>query len=142
LRLGGAPHTFLLCFFAKRVCQTRYRYGLFFDIAPNSYYCLALQRLNHGQLTTNASHLVIVFFNRKQADAFLDRAVEKYQICRKLAGFEHTQGACFHYHIKSCLGACIGKETAEEYNKRVIKLLNHFNYEEESFVILNDGRTA
>jgi DNA polymerase-3 subunit epsilon len=40
------------------------------------------------------------------------------------------------------LGACVGKETSESYNARAKKLMQQFNYEDESFVILTDGRTV
>jgi DNA polymerase-3 subunit epsilon len=122
--------------------QTRYRYGLFVDTNQAGYLCFSIQRLNRYQLKTDVQNLVIAFSNRKQADAFLDRAIEKYQLCGKLAGIEHSRGPCFHYHLKRCLGACVGKETSESYNARAKKLMQQFNYEDESFVILTDGRTV
>jgi DNA polymerase III subunit epsilon len=33
---------------------------------------------------------------------------------------EKSIGACFHYQLKKCKGACAGQETTEAYNKRLL----------------------
>ena len=121
--------------------QTRYRYGLFVETTSQGYISYTLQRLNRYQPDTEFNNMVIVFSNKKQADAFLNRAIEKYQLCGKLVGIAHTRGPCFHYHLKRCFGACVGEETVESYNTRAKKLMQQYNYEDESFVILTRGRT-
>ena len=37
----------------------------------------------------------------------------------KLLSLEKTSGACFRYQLGLCKGACIGKEPAELYNRRI-----------------------
>ena len=51
-----------------------------------------------------------------------------------------TDGACFHYEIRQCNGACIGKEPADIYNKRVMKALSAFYYQQKNILIIDKGR--
>jgi DNA polymerase-3 subunit epsilon len=51
-----------------------------------------------------------------------------------------TEGACFHYHVGLCKGACIGKESAEEYNLRAVKASEEFNFTRRNFFIIDKGR--
>ncbi|MDX5420351.1 MAG: DNA polymerase III subunit epsilon, partial [Hymenobacteraceae bacterium] len=44
------------------------------------------------------------------------------------------------YQVHQCNGACVGKESSEEYNQRVDLALDSFNYEHNTFVILGKGR--
>ncbi len=43
---------------------------------------------------------------------------EKYNLCWRLAGLEKGVGPCFGYHLGSCKGACVGKESVQSYNTR------------------------
>jgi DNA polymerase III subunit epsilon len=49
-------------------------------------------------------------------------------------------GACFHYHLHTCRGACIEKETPQSYNLRVKQAIKSFSFENENFFIVGDGR--
>jgi DNA polymerase III subunit epsilon len=40
------------------------------------------------------------------------------ELCPKLLGLEKTRRACFSFHLKRCRGACSGRESAEDYNRR------------------------
>jgi len=66
--------------------------------------------------------------------------VEKYDLCQKLCGLYETQGACFHYHVSLCKGACCGKEPAEPYNERARKALGEFVFAQKNFFIIDKGR--
>jgi DNA polymerase-3 subunit epsilon len=37
-------------------------------------------------------------------------------------GLEKGRGNCFLYQLKKCAGACCGKETYEEYNRRLLNV--------------------
>jgi DNA polymerase-3 subunit epsilon len=51
-----------------------------------------------------------------------------------------TDGGCFHYEIRQCNGACIGKEAPDIYNNRVMKALSAFYYKHKNLLIIDRGR--
>ena len=80
------------------------------------------------------------FRNKTEARATLARLIERHWLCQKLCGMYDTDGACFHYEIRQCNGACIGKEPAEVYNRRVMKALSSFYYQQKNILIIDRGR--
>jgi len=59
-----------------------------------------------------------VFTNRMKAKNRIDELAKTYQLCPKLLGLEKSKAACFWYQLGKCKGACIGKESAADYNAR------------------------
>jgi DNA polymerase-3 subunit epsilon len=53
-----------------------------------------------------------------RAKQSLDTLARNFRLCPKLMGLERTKRACFQSQLGRCLGACIGLETPEDYNKR------------------------
>lgn len=80
------------------------------------------------------------FTSKREGVRFLTYALEKYELCQKLLGLYPTKDACFNYHIKQCLGACVGEEETESYNQRVASLLNSLDFETDSFFLVDKGR--
>ena len=66
---------------------------------------------------------------------YLFKVTEKYNLCQRINGLYDTKTSCFQYDLKQCYGACIDKETPEEYNARV----NQFS--KNNMVIVDRGRT-
>ena len=58
-----------------------------------------------------------------------------------MTGLNKNKGACFHYKIKQCKGACIGKETPEEYNDRVMEALSSFRFKVQNVFVVDKGRS-
>lgn len=56
---------------------------------------------------------------KSKAQSALQTKLKTYELCSKLLGFENCKGACFLYQLGKCRGACIGKESAVDYNRRV-----------------------
>ncbi|WP_439883209.1 exonuclease domain-containing protein [Pontibacter sp. MBLB2868] len=83
---------------------------------------------------------LVALSNHYKAKGFLFHKVAKFNLCQKLCDLYKTNGACFDYQVHQCKGACIGKETPEEYNKRVDEAIDSFTYEHNSFVIIGKGR--
>ncbi len=119
--------------FNRELRQLHYSYGLFAG-EKDGYLNLSLRRIN-GEADAQ-----IGFRNRFEAERFLKTMIEKYRLCQKYAHFHRSGGACFNYHIQRCRGACTGKEPPEEYNLRVKKMLQQFDYEHNSFWIFGRGR--
>ena len=70
----------------------------------------------------------------------LFRITEKYNLCQKLNGLYETQNGCFQHKINECNGACLGKETPEEYNQRVEEFLTEMAFENNNMIIVDRGR--
>ena len=80
------------------------------------------------------------FSNRDSAKSFIIHAIEEYQLCQKLTGIYKTKTSCFNYDIKTCHGACIGKEHYEDYNKRAEAFIKKNSYKNTNMVIVDKGR--
>ncbi|MEM6376936.1 MAG: exonuclease domain-containing protein [Bacteroidota bacterium] len=76
------------------------------------------------------------------AKGALERARLAYELCDHLCKSHAPKSACFHYHLKQCLGACAGQETAEIYNERADQALSYLTtIFDQDFFILDQGRT-
>lgn len=74
----------------------------------------------------NLSHVLAVCRSKAQAKALLRKIAKDHGLCEKLMGLEKGSGACFGQQIGRCLGACVGKESAESYNKRFEKAFSRY----------------
>jgi len=83
---------------------------------------------------------ITTFSNRDSAKSFILKAIEDYRLCQKLTGIYKTKSSCFKYDIKECNGACIGKESVEDYNKRAEDLIKKNSYKNKNMVIIDKGR--
>jgi DNA polymerase-3 subunit epsilon len=111
-----------------------FSHGLYYYKDENGYINLNITNAIKGEL------LITTFTNLQSAKHFVTNAVENYQLCQKLSSLEKTKSSCFNYELKICNGACINKESAEEYNKRVIKLIDTHSYENKNMLIIDRGR--
>jgi DNA polymerase-3 subunit epsilon len=112
------------------------QYGLYSQKDQKGYYRLVIDktanRLNQSPETC--------FQNKTEARSTLARLIERHWLCQKLCGMYDTEGACFHYEIRQCNGACIGKEPADVYNRRVMKALSSFYHQQKNILIIDKGR--
>lgn len=111
------------------------------SIAQNEagYFCLQCSRANLKQ--KKDMEILGEFHNQKSAQGTLMRMVESAGLCRHLCGLESTGAPCFHYHISKCKGACIGKETADDYNQRLLEALEYLAIDfPENFMMIDQGR--
>lgn len=83
---------------------------------------------------------IATFSNYQQAKSSIFKITEENQLCQKLTGLQTEGKACFNYKLKECYGACIGKESVEEYNNRVISFLERNSYENQNMLIIDRGR--
>jgi DNA polymerase-3 subunit epsilon len=111
-------------------------YGLYSQKDDRGYYRLEIDRtanrLNQAPETC--------FQNKAEAKGVLTKMIERHWLCQKLCGMYDTDGSCFHYEIRQCNGACIGKEAPDVYNKRVMKALSTFYYKHKNLLIIDKGR--
>ena len=114
--------------------RTGFQWGIFSYTDNNGYI-----NYRYGQINNDDSP-VSVFTSKEKSKSKLNSLVETYGLCQKLAGLYETEGACFHYQVGICKGACIGKESAEEYNERAAKVKEEFLFTRKNFFIIDRGR--
>lgn len=113
-----------------------FTHGLFTRINKEGYFELYTDKIEElGKPITS-------FHSREIAKEFLLKMVEEYELCQKLAGLYKTDGACFDYQIHKCKGACIGNESPEDYNKRVVMAMDRLQFQHKNFYVLDKGREA
>jgi len=86
---------------------------------------------------------VVSFPGPVEAKSAQYRITEKYNLCQKVNGMDPTiKDACFPYGLGNCNGACIGKESANDYNARVIEFINANSFYNQSIIIIDRGRAV
>jgi DNA polymerase-3 subunit epsilon len=103
-------------------------------VDENGYIQLKITKADTGK------NPIITFTNLQQAKNTLYKITETYGLCQKLTGLYKTKGACFLHSIQQCAGACLGKETPEEYNKKVTAFIKKNSYEKLHMLIIDHGR--
>jgi DNA polymerase-3 subunit epsilon len=93
----------------------------------------------YGQIN-NDEVPVSVFTSKEKTKSKLGLLVETYGLCQKLSGLYETGGACFQYQVGICKGACIGKESPQEYNERAMRVTEEFVFARRNFFIIDKGR--
>jgi DNA polymerase-3 subunit epsilon len=98
-------------------------------------------QLEIGNLSKKNQLPITVFQSLPEAKKYLHSKVKQYKLCQKLTQLYPSQHECFGYQINECKGACIEKESTEEYNKRVSRLINTLKFNQSDFIIIEQGRT-
>ncbi|MFW5892146.1 MAG: exonuclease domain-containing protein [Bacteroidota bacterium] len=112
-----------------------YQYGLFSFTDNAGYLCLKLDKNSGNQPPVTS------FATLEKGKDFLFMITEKFNLCQNLTGLYATTSACFQYAVEKCKGACIGKESAADYNERVEKALEFAGFMKDNLIVLDHGRT-
>jgi DNA polymerase-3 subunit epsilon len=89
----------------------------------------------------NGHQPVTSFTTQEHARNYLHGLVSKFELCQKLCGLYETEGACFHFGIRQCRGACTGKESPESYNRRAEAAIRLSGFSHPDFFIVEKGRS-
>jgi len=116
--------------------RTGFQWGIFSFTDQNGYLNFRYGQINDDEIP------VSVFTSKEKAKSKLCSLVETYSLCQKLSGLYDTDGACFHYQVGMCYGACIGKESPSDYNERVVRANEKFVFTRRNFFIIDSGREA
>jgi DNA polymerase-3 subunit epsilon len=116
--------------------RTGFQWGIFSYTDNNGYL-----NFRYGQINDNEEP-VSVFTSKEKSRSKLNSLVEAYGLCQKLSGLYETGGACFHYQVGICKGACIGKESAEIYIEKAGKAIEEFVFRRKNFFVIDKGRDA
>jgi DNA polymerase III subunit epsilon len=116
--------------------RTTSHFGIEYFTDNKGYIQLAVKN-NGGK----SSSTLCSFSTQKSAKLYLLQLIDKYNLCMKLCGLYPSAGACFHYEIMECNGACIDKESPASYNLRVRSAIKSHQFNLDSFLILETGRS-
>ena len=111
-----------------------FQYALYEVLDDNGYLNLRLQKADGRKKEITALTTL------QEGKNALFRITEKYNLCQKLNGLYETQNGCFQHKIKECNGACLGKESPDEYNQRVEDFINEMTFENNNMIIIDRGR--
>lgn len=112
-----------------------HKYALINFTDQNGYHRLAIDKSNKvNGLGFQSFNNLLDGFN------FLQRMVSKFHLCPKLCHLQSAQGACTHFSIEDCYGACMGKETPLDYNIRLDAALKEIKSESPCFAVVDHGR--
>jgi DNA polymerase III subunit epsilon len=113
--------------------RTGFQWAIFSNYDQDGYLTFRYGMVNDDEAPLS------VFTSKEKAKSKLLHLVEKHKLCQKLSGLYDTDGACFHYQVGICKGACTGKEQPREYNERAIKAVEEFVFTRRNFFIIDKG---
>jgi DNA polymerase-3 subunit epsilon len=119
----------------RRQRRALFRYALCSFMDNKGYLRLILEKT-----TDQVNQSLGSFTTKSEAHAFLNKVIEKYELCQKLCGLYPSDGNCFHFEIGACKGACIGKEPPETYNLRAMNALSGHHFGIHNLLIIDHGR--
>ena len=120
--------------FNRALRRTIFTHGLFSFKDSNGYINLKIEKIKGNQKP------ITTFSNINAGKSFINKMIEKKQLCQKLCGLYKTKSSCFGYDIKTCLGACVSVESNEAYNKRVLSLIKSNNFKDQNMILIDSGR--
>lgn len=120
--------------FNKALKKSNFSYALYQFTDENGYINLKIARSDAKKQN------ITTFTNLQQAKSVLHNIVEKHHLCQRLTGLHKGEGNCFSYTIKSCKGACINVETPEEYNSRMLEVIELHSFHNQNMLVIDRGR--
>ncbi|MEZ5083414.1 MAG: exonuclease domain-containing protein [Bacteroidales bacterium] len=114
--------------------RNNFPWGLYLSKDEKGYLRLKIEKNDKEELPLTS------FNSQLSAKSHLFTLTEAFTLCQKLCGLFDTKGACFHYNIKQCHGACIGIEPAEDYNLRLLQAIEPYQLHKTTFLIIDKGR--
>jgi DNA polymerase-3 subunit epsilon len=112
-------------------------YGIYYYVDGNGYYRFLIEKNSRRNESPLCSFSSLV-----TAKNYLRNKAEEFGLCHKLCDLYSGAGACFHYEISMCDGACTGKESPGSYNRKAHEFLMFHQYRHKNFFIVDTGRSA
>ena len=111
------------------------RFGLATGINSDGYRIFRLEHLSDRGV------YVTTFKNLNRARKWLFHYAEKFSLCLKYLSMDKNEGGCNHLESEKCLGACVGNESAENYNLRADQLIKHLGFPHSNMILVDKGRS-
>jgi DNA polymerase-3 subunit epsilon len=122
--------------FNRKLRKSRFPYGLFDSVNEKGY--IELQIIS---ISKTEDEPLLHFTSKKEGSDFLMNLTEKHELCQQLCGLYDSSSGCFQFELKSCKGACVGKEDTIDYNARIQKFIDGLTFDHRSFIVLEKGRS-
>jgi len=104
------------------------------------YLCLDYKKPNAKERTK--LKILRAYPTQTSARSKLNKLLEEFDLCQLYCNVSPASKPCFYYHLHRCTGACIGKETPEDYNLRVQEATETIAMDfEKDFIIIDKGPT-
>ena len=113
-----------------------FSYGIFLNIDKSGYFDLSIGK------NEPLSRPLTTFSSSREAKDFMHFLADEYNLCHSHCGLNSGGGACFSYQIHKCDGACVGKETVEDYNRKVKNATLRMRFRTSDFFLIEKGRSA
>ena len=113
-----------------------FQWALYKEVDENGYINLTIQKADGRKKEITS------YTSAQEGKNALFKITEKYTLCQKLNGLYETLNGCFQYKIKECNGACLGKESPEEYNERVENFIREMEFDNNNMIIIDRGRSV
>lgn len=114
--------------------RSLFNYGIFAELELDGYIHLKARKIIRQQ------NPIVSFHSLAEAKESLRKMCDEFELCLKFCGLYPTEGSCFYQQIKRCRGACIGDEDSDTYNQRVENALDEYQFEDQNFIIVDQGR--
>jgi DNA polymerase-3 subunit epsilon len=109
-------------------------WSLYSEKDRNGYIALRIQK-------TDARKKELASFSSPiEAQSALFKITDRYELCQKINGLEIVKNHCFPFELNQCKGACIQKESPEEYNIRVESFFENNEYQKQNMIVIDRGR--
>ncbi len=116
--------------------KNKFPYGLYHFTDERGYIQLHICATGKMQETP-----LLSFSSKKEGTNQLEGMIEEFELCQKLCNTYKTSSSCFRYEIKECKGACVQEESVEDYNARCSDLMDDLMMNNETFYIVDKGRS-
>ena len=111
-----------------------FQFALYQELDENGYLNLTIQKADGRKKEITS------FVSVQEGKNILHKITEKHNLCLKLNGLYDTKNSCFQFKINECNGACIGKESPDDYNTRVEQFIAENTFENDNMIIVDRGR--
>lgn len=111
-----------------------FQFALYQELDENGYLNLKIHKADGRKKEITS------FVSALEGKNILHKITEKYNLCLKLNGLYETNNGCFQFKINECNGACIGKESTDDYNSRVEQFIEENTFENDNIIIIDRGR--
>jgi DNA polymerase-3 subunit epsilon len=119
----------------RKLRKSLFPYGLYDKQDFDGYL-----RLKIESTAKKTEEPLIQFTSKKEAQSYLEHIAGQLELCQKLCYLYPTQGACFHYTIAQCKGACVQEEDPAAYNARVQQYIDQLQFNGDTFFLVDKGR--
>ena len=113
-----------------------FSYGIFMETTKTGFYSLKIGKNEALSLPLTA------FASLHEAKDYLHFLADEFNLCHSFCGLNKGSGACFSYQVHKCDGACVGKETPESYNTKVIDATERMRFRHKDFFLIERGVSA